>query len=172
VRCLRAGQAAGAEESEAPLKRLLLLLCFCLPACSYLPVALRPLPSLEEQTAHIRKNELLGHVIVPEAFVQAWGPPTYEHGEPAQFLPADDGNWVPSFRIPLGQAPAGWDATIRTGDGYFMIYVERGELLGFLDRRLVSREKLAAAPLHAIGKGWKQEDIYKTGLEKSLTVPK
>ncbi len=53
-----------------------------------------------------------------------------------------------------------------------MIYVERRELLGFLDRRLVSREKLGAEPLNAIGKVWKQEDIYKTGLEKSLTVPK
>ncbi|MBM4132371.1 MAG: hypothetical protein FJ245_01260 [Nitrospira sp.] len=127
---------------------------------------------MDVQRAHIENNELIGQVLTSEAFVLAWGPPTYEHGEQAQFLPSDNGNWVPSFRIPLGQAPPGWDATIRTGDGYFMIYVERGELLGFLDRRLVSREKLGAESLHAIGKVWKQEDIYKTGLEKSLTVPK
>ncbi|TAJ08878.1 MAG: hypothetical protein EPO61_08210 [Nitrospirae bacterium] len=127
---------------------------------------------MDVQKAHIKNNELIGQVLGPEAFVQVWGPPTYAHGEHAQFLPADNGNWVPSFRIPMGQAPAGWDATIRTGDGYFMIYLERGELLGFLEGRLVSREKLGAEHLHTIGKVWKQEDIYKTGLEKSLTVPK
>ncbi len=154
------------------LLALVLLPALLLTACSYLPVNMRLVPSMDVQKAHIKNNELIGQVLTPEAFVQAWGTPTYEHGEQAQFLPADNGNWVPSFRIPLGQAPAGWDATIRTGDGYFMIYVERGELLGFLDRRLVSREKLGAEPLHAIGKVWKQEDIYKTGLEKSLTVPK
>ncbi len=79
-----------------------LLPSLLLTACSYVPVNLRPLPSMDVQKAHIKHNELIGQILTLEAFMQAWGTPTYEHGEQAQFLPADNGNWVPSFRTPLG----------------------------------------------------------------------
>lgn len=124
-----------------------------------------------EQKAHIQRNELLGQVLVPAAFVQTWGEPAYSHGEHTQFFPAGDGNEVPMFLLPIGQAPPGWDSTVRWGDGYFMIYPDRGQFLGFLDGRLVYHEKLPPDRLHEIGKEWKQGEIHRTGLEKNLTVP-
>lgn len=169
---LCAREAPRAQKPEAPLnRRAVLLACLLLSACSYLPLSVRPMPPLEEQKAHIQKNELLGQVLAPQAFLQTWGKPAYAHAEQTQFFPSGDGNWVPRFRLQLGQAPPGWDATVRYGDGLFLIYPDRGELLGFLDGRLVSREKLAADHLHAIGKVWRQEDMYQSGMEKILTVP-
>ena len=54
---------------------------------------------------------------------------------------------------------------MEAGDGYFLGYPDRGELLGFLNDRLVYRERLSADEIHAIGKMWKRESMFKTRLE-------
>ena len=50
-------------------------------------------------------------------------------------------------------------------DGYFLAYPDRRELLGFLNDRLVYRERLSADEIHTIGKMWKRESMFKTRLE-------
>ncbi len=120
---------------------------------------------LEEQKAHIRKHNLPFHVLSARAFLETWGKPTYAHQENTQFYPVKSGNYVPRFRAPLGEPPPGWDATVVSEPAIFLGYVDRGELLGFIDDRLVYREQMAASQIHEIGRNWQHEAIFKTRLE-------
>jgi hypothetical protein len=120
---------------------------------------------LEEQKAHIRKHNLPFHVLSARAFLETWGKPTYAHQENTQFYPVKTGNYVPRFRAPLGEPPPGWDATVVSEPAIFLGYVDRGELLGFIDDRLVYREQMAASQIHEIGRNWQHEAIFKTRLE-------
>jgi hypothetical protein len=120
---------------------------------------------LEEQKAHIRKHSLPFQVLSMQAFLETWGKPTYVHQETTQFYPVKSGNYVPRFRAPLGEPPAGWDASVVSEPAVFLGYTDRGELLGFIDNRLVYREQLTASQIHGIGKNWQHEAIFKTRLE-------
>ena len=120
---------------------------------------------LEEQKSHIRKHSLPFQVLSMQAFLETWGKPTYVHQETTQFYPVKSGNYVPRFRAPLGEPPAGWDASVVSEPAVFLGYTDRGELLGFIDNRLVYREQLTASQIHEIGKNWQHEAIFKTGLE-------
>ncbi len=120
---------------------------------------------LEEQKAHIRKHHLPFHVLSAQAFLETWGKPTYAHHEKTQFYPVKTGNYVPRFRAPLGEPPPGWDASIVSEPAIFLGYVDRGELLGFIDDRLVYREQMTASQIHEIGRNWQHEAIFKTRLE-------
>jgi hypothetical protein len=126
---------------------------------------------LEEQKAHIRKNSLPFQVLTIQAFLETWGKPTYVHQENTQFYPVKTGNYVPRFRAPLGEVPAGWDASVVSEPAVFLGYVDRGQLLGFINDHLVYREQLSAAQIHEIGKNWQHEAIFKTRLETDLSAP-
>jgi hypothetical protein len=120
---------------------------------------------LEEQKSHIRKHSLPFQVLSMQAFLETWGKPTYVHQETTQFYPVKSGNYVPRFRAPLGEPPPGWDASVVSEPAIFLGYTDRGELLGFIDNRLVYREQLTASQIHGIGKNWQHEAIFKTRLE-------
>ena len=128
---------------------------------------------LEEQKAHIRKNSIPFRVLSTRAFLETWGAPTYVHQETTQFYPVKTGNYVPRFRAPLGEAPSGWDASVVSEPAVFFGYVDRGELLGFIDDQLVYREQMAGSQVHEVGKKWQHEAIFKTRLETDFqTSPK
>jgi hypothetical protein len=147
---------------------LLTVLSFSVGGCtlweSLRPVL--PLPPLDEQKAWIQKNQIRTQVLGRQAFLETWGKPTYEHYEWTQFFPLENGNYIPAFRVPLGEAPPGWDSGAVYGDALFFGYVDRGELLGFLDGRLVYRERLSAEEIHLLAKKWKKEELFKTGIER------
>jgi len=130
-------------------------------ACSY-----ANLPSLDEQKSRIQRDHIRLHTLTSAAFLDTWGLPTYEHQEPMQFFPVENGNYIPLFRIPPGEPPPGWDSTVVSGEARFLGYADRGELLGFLEDRLVYREQLPSEKIHAIGKLWKKEALFKTRVEK------
>jgi hypothetical protein len=125
-------------------------------------------PSLDEQKAEVRSGQLRFHVVTSQAVLAEWGAPTYGHREYTQFFPLENGTYVPSFRVPLGEAPSGWDNSMVPGDAIFLVYADRGELLGFLGNRLVYRERMPAEKLHSIGKNWAKEARFKTEMEKNL----
>jgi len=52
----------------------------------------------------------------------------------------------------------------------FLAYAERGELLGFIEDRMVYREQMTAAQIHEIGKKWQHEAIFRTRLETDLSA--
>lgn len=126
---------------------------------------LQPLPPLEEQKARILNNDIGLRTLTSQAFLETWGEPTYEHYESMQFFPVANGNYIPSFRVPLGEFPPGWDNSIVSEEALFLGYADRGELLGFLEDRLVYREQMPAEKIHAVGKQWKREELFKTRLE-------
>jgi hypothetical protein len=129
------------------------------------------MPSLEEQERHIRANELLLRQLTPRAFVGAWGLPTYQHTEFMQFFGMKDGSLVPRSRLAIGEPPRGWESLIESGDGLFLAYPDRGWLVVFFEERLVYREALAAAELHALGRRWQHEDKFRTRLEVPAGTP-
>ena len=57
------------------------------------------MPSLEEQSRHVKANELLLHQLTPPAFLDAWGPPAYQHVEFMQFFVMDDKSLIPRSRV-------------------------------------------------------------------------
>ena len=124
------------------------------------------LPSLNEQKARIHRDEIRLHTLTSAAFLETWGSPTYEQQDLMQFFPVESGNFIPLFRIPSGETPPGWDSTVVSGEARFLGYADRGELLGFLEDRLVYREHLSSEKIHAIGKVWKEEALFKTRPEK------
>lgn len=119
----------------------------------------------------VQRNELRFLTLTSRAFLETWGPATYEHRELTQFFPVANGNYIPRFRVPVGEPPPGWHDAAVAGEGYFLGYVDRGELLGFLDDRLVYRERMSAEQLRAIGKMWQYESQFKTGLESGTALP-
>lgn len=123
------------------------------------------LPPLQEQTSHVLNHDIQLNRLTSEAFRQAWGPPTYEHRQRTQFYPVKSGNLIPQFRVPLGEAPDEWQASIVSQEGYFLAYAERGELLGFIEDRLVFHEQVPPDEVHAIGKAWANQRLFRTRLE-------
>jgi hypothetical protein len=140
-------------------RRLLLLLLVVLTLAGCRSV------SLEEQQQYIRNNDLQLRVLTSEAFLATWGTPTYQYEGLVQFYPLDDGQYVPSFLVPTGEAPENWDSTVLSGIGLFFAYAEQGRLLGFLDNRLVYRGHVPAAHVHALGKAWATEMKFRTRTE-------
>lgn len=141
------------------------------------------LPPLEEQKTLIRKNDIRLRSLSSRAFIETWGPPTYEHREQTQFFVTERGMYIPRFRVPLGESPSGWTSEVISGEGYFLGYPDRGELLGFVEEeayvfevlglqkeRMVYREHLPAQQIHKVGKEWEKEKRFKTPLE-SPEVP-
>ncbi|HZS12853.1 MAG TPA: hypothetical protein VFA38_11430 [Nitrospirales bacterium] len=122
-------------------------------------------PPLEDQKRHIDAGQFRSAILERRAFLELWGTPTYTHVEATHFFVAPDGRYVPEFRVSLGEAPAGWDGSAVFADAVFLGYPERGELLGFIDERLVSREQLSTDAIHAIAKKWQYEGQFKTRLE-------
>jgi hypothetical protein len=148
------------------------LLSAWLPACSHPLPHLQLAPSLEEQKTQLRNGRVRIFYLTDEAVLDVWGPPTYRHHEYARFFTVDSGMYVPFFRVPLGEAPPGWDNGVVHGEADFLAYAERGELLGFLGDRLVYREQLPASGIHAVGKMWEKDALTRTDLEKGLSPPR
>ena len=123
------------------------------------------LPTLAEQEQYIRDNQLLLHQLTPRAFVGAWGMPTYQRTEFMQFFGMKDGSWVPQSRVPIGTSPQGWETAFEAGEGLFLIYPDRGWLVVFLEEKLVYKEALTAAQLHALGQSWQHEDKFRSKLQ-------
>ncbi|MES4786808.1 MAG: hypothetical protein C4294_14385 [Nitrospiraceae bacterium] len=135
-----------------PVSVLLVLLLLPLEAC---------VPSLEEQKARLRNGEIYLQVLTSKAFLEIWGPPTYEHRELMQFFQVQNGNYVPRFRVPLGEAPEGWESAVVSEPAYFLGYADRG----------VYRERMSAEQVHEVGKQWKREALFKTRLETGRPTP-
>jgi len=123
------------------------------------------MPSLEEQERHVRDNELVLHQLTPRAFVGAWGAPTYQHAEFMQFFGMKDDSLMPRSRLASGEPPRGWEVHIEAGDALFLAYPDRGWLVVFFEERLVYREALTAAQLHALGRSWQHEDKFRSRIE-------
>jgi hypothetical protein len=121
--------------------------------------------SLPEQERKIKNNELPFRKLEPRAFVRAWGMPTYQHMEFTPFFGMKDGSMMPRSRLPAGEAPAGWEATVDAGEALFLAYPDRGWLIVFLDEVFVYREALSAEKLHEIGRTWAHEDKFRTKIE-------
>lgn len=146
-----------------------ILLWLLVTACAQTVPHLQILPPLEEQKTLLRNGQLRVHLMTSRAVLDVWGPPTYKHQEYTQFFTLENGVYVPFFRVPLGEAPTGWDAGVLPGEGLFLAYADRGELLGFLADRLVYHEEMSAEGIHSIGKVWDKEAKLKTQIEKSLS---
>lgn len=131
-----------------------------------------PLPPLDQQKLRIRQGAFQPWTLTARAFVEEWGPPTYDHRESMQFFVMDDGVYVPRFRVPLGESPSGWSSMVASGAARFLGYVDRGELLGFLDERMVYRERMPAEQIHAVGKQWQRDERFKTSLETPGATPR
>jgi hypothetical protein len=123
------------------------------------------MPSLEEQERHVRDNELVLHQLTPRAFVGAWGAPPYQHAEFMQFFGMKDDSLMPRSRLASGEPPRGWEVHIEAGDALFLAYPDRGWLVVFFEERLVYREALTAAQLHALGRSWQHEDKFRSRFE-------
>jgi hypothetical protein len=178
VRYLPTGEAGGNKEQAATLMPQVPLIdskISCSRSLSILAAILLlagcGVP-LEEQKAHIRKNSLPFQVLSIQAFLETWGKPTYVHQENTQFYPVKTGNYVPRFRAPMGEPPPGWDASVVSEPAVFLGYADRGELLGFIEDRLVYREQMPASQIHEIGKNWQHEAIFKTRLETDFQAPR
>ncbi|MGQ0811197.1 MAG: hypothetical protein ACT4OO_08220 [Nitrospiraceae bacterium] len=138
-----------------------LIVLYCLAAVI---AACHSLPSLEEQKQKIANNDLLLHQLTPRAFAETWGSPTYAHVEFTPFLTAEDGTLVPLSRIQLKQSPQEWADGVDAGDALFLAYADRGDLLVFLEDRLVYREALTPEQIHRLGKTWKHEAQFRSTL--------
>jgi len=123
------------------------------------------MPALEEQERHVRNNELVLHQLTPRAFVGAWGTPTYQHAEFMQFFGMKDDALIPRSRLAIGEPPRGWEVRIESGDALFLAYPDHGWLVVFFEERLVYREALTAAQLHALGRSWQHEDKFRSRFE-------
>jgi len=145
------------------------LLWLLVAACAQTVPHLQILPPLSEQQALLRNGQLRVHLMTSRAVLDVWGPPTYKHQEHMQFFTLESGMYIPFFRVPLGEAPAGWDSGVLSGEAQFLAYTDRGELLGFLADRLVYHEQLSAEGIHSIGKMWDKEAKLKTQIEKGLS---
>ena len=145
-------------------------MCLLVVAAIFFSVLACSGPTLEQQKAQIRDNKIHFEVLTVQAFLETWGKPTYTHRERMQFYTLDDGNSIPRFRAPMGEAPQGWTTAIISEDSTFFGYPERGELLGFVDGRLIYREQIPAAEIHSIAKAWAHEDRFKTRLETPVPV--
>jgi hypothetical protein len=118
-------------------------------------------PSLDQQKAWVQQGDLKLEHISSRAVRDAWGAPAYEYKDFVQFYRLTNGQRVPQFRVPLGEAPTDWDASADMGVGTFLAYPDRGQIVGFLDDRLVYFEKLPAETVHELGKMWQREKQFR-----------
>ena len=123
------------------------------------------MPPLEEQERHVRDNKLVLHQLTPRAFVGAWGAPTYQYAEFMQFFGMKDDSLIPRSRLASGEPPRGWEVRMEAGDALFLAYPDHGWLVVFFEERLVYREALTAAELHALGRSWKHEEKFRSRFE-------
>ena len=123
------------------------------------------MPSLEEQERRVRNNELALNQLTPQAFVAAWGMPTYQHAGFMQFFGMKDDELIPRSRLAMGEPPRGWEIRIEAGDALFLAYPDRGWLVVFFEERLVYREALTAAQLHELGRSWQHEEKFRSRFE-------
>jgi len=123
------------------------------------------MPPLSEQEQYIRNNDLLLHKLTPRAFVGVWGMPAYQRAEFMQFFVMKDESLIPRSRLALGEPPRGWEVGLEAGDGLFLIYPDRGWLVVFFEEKLVYKESLTTAQLHALGRSWQQEDKFRSKLD-------
>lgn len=133
--------------------------------CVLLMTGCQSMPPLGEQERLVRNKQLTVQQISPKAFVNVWGKPVYHHSQFTQFFVMPDKSMIPRSRVPIGEAPEGWEASFEAGEGVFLGYPEQGWMLVFLDDRLVYKEELKADKVHALGKTWQFEDRFKTSLE-------
>lgn len=123
------------------------------------------MPPLEAQKQLIQSGEFQVHRLTPRAFLETWGEPTYVHQEFTHFFVMNDGSLIPQSRLAIGESPKGWETGLEAGDALFLAYAERGYYLVFYEDRLVYREPMPSAKIHAVGKQWKFEQQFKTRLE-------
>lgn len=135
-----------------PMAAWIRVLALMLTACA---------PSFEQQKAWVQAGDLRLDKISSRAVLEAWGPASYEYKDFIQFYRLTNGQHVPQFRVPLGEAPSDWDTSADMGVGYFLAYAERGQIVGFLDDRLVYVETLPAETVHEIGKLWQREKQFR-----------
>lgn len=131
----------------------------------FLLVGCSGLPTPAEQDQLVARGELPLHKVSSRPVLVNWGPPTYSSRQHVQFFPLSSGQWIPSFRVQLGEYPKDWDLSTVVGDGLFLAYADRGEVLGFFEERLVYRERLPIEQVHSLGKQWQRETQFKTRLE-------
>ncbi len=134
-------------------------------------VACSGMPTLEEQEQLVRANNLVLDRISTRAVVKAWGKPPHHHSEFTHFFVMPDRSMIPRSRVPTGEAPKGWDASVHAGEGVFFVYPDHGWLLVFLDERLVYREALNEDQLQTLVKAWAYEDRFKTRLDGTVSAP-
>jgi len=94
---------------------------------------------------------------------------TYQHAEFMQFFGMNDGSLIPRSRLASGEPPRGWEVRIEAGDSLFLAYPDHGWLVVFFEERLVYREALTAAQLHALGRSWQHEDKFRSRFEAPAT---
>jgi hypothetical protein len=123
------------------------------------------LPTLEQQEQMVRGNNLMLDHVTTRAVVNVWGEPPHHRSEFAHFFVMPDFSMVPRARVPLGEAPPGWNAGLYAGEGVFFAYPDRGWLLVFLNERLVYKEELQAEEMRALLKAWAYEDRFKTSID-------
>jgi len=157
----------GAAKLNAALSLLLTVLILSAAACG--PPFI--LPPLDKQKTSIASGEIRLHALSSKAFLETWGQPTYVYQAKTQFFPLESGNYIPHFRVTTGEPPPGWNTTTVLDEALFLAYADRGELLGFIENRLVYRERMSSEQVLAIVKWWKSEDLSRTGLEKALLAP-
>jgi hypothetical protein len=135
----------------------------------FLSAACSSVPKLDVQKQLIERGDLQVQRLTPRAFAETWGDPTYTHQEFTHFFAMNDGSLIPQSRLALGESPKGWETGLEAGEALFLTYAGRGWYLVFYEDRLVYREAMPASAIHAIGKGWKYEEQFKTRLE--MTSP-
>ena len=135
----------------------------------FLSTACSNLPKLDAQKQLIDRGDLQIQRLTPRAFAETWGNPTYTHQEFTHFFAMDDGSLIPQSRLALGEPPKGWETGLEAGEALFLAYADRGWYLVFYEERLVYREAMPASAIHAIGKGWKYDEQFRTRLE--MTSP-
>lgn len=133
--------------------------------CVLVMAGCQSLPPMGEQERLVQNKQLMVQQISPKAVVNVWGKPVYHHSEFTQFFVMPDKSMIPRSRVPIGEAPEGWEASFEAGEGVFLGYPEQGWLLVFFDDRLVYREELKPDKVHALGKTWEYEDRFKTRLD-------
>jgi hypothetical protein len=127
------------------------------------------MPAIQQQEQLIQRNAIQIRQLTARAFVNVWGKPTYHHSEYSQFFIMRDHTMIPRSRVPLGEAPVGWESGVDAGEGVFFAYPDHGWLLVFVDEALVYREELGAEQLHALGKAWLHEEQFKTRLDRAIS---
>lgn len=135
------------------------------PFCGLLAIletgGCKGMPTLQQQEALVRSNNLVLDQITTRAVVNVWGEPPHYRSEFTQFFVMSDLSLVPRSRVPAGEAPKGWSSGVHAGEGVYLAYPDRGWLLVFLNERLVYKEELKPEQMQALIKAWAYEDRFK-----------